>query len=78
MTDADAVDGQFYWVWIDTYHRYSPDSLPELIVAQANRVNHRLYWEGCGTDEGIRVIQIVAMIDPPPSDRPAAPRGKKP
>ena len=70
MTEANVTGGNFYWVWIDTSTRHSKEPLV-LVVAQSWRdPQGRLYWEGCGTDEGVRVIKIVAEIEPPSSERP--------
>jgi hypothetical protein len=74
VNSSDVIDGAFYWVWIDPSDRHRPGLPPILIVAQPWRHpgSLRLNWEGCGTDEGIRVLQIVSRIDPPKIKGPSA------
>lgn len=67
MNESDVIAEDFYWVWIDPSSRSFPDRPQVLVVAQAWRetVDNRLVWEGCGTDEGVHVISIVARVEPP-------------
>jgi hypothetical protein len=66
MNESDIIAGDFYWVWIDPSDPRLPNQSPLLVVAQAWReVAGVLMWEGCGTDEGVRVLSIVARVIPP-------------
>jgi hypothetical protein len=66
MNESEIIVGDFYWVWIDPSHRHTPNLPPVLIVAQPWRTYPTvLMWEGCGTDEGVRVLSIVARVAPP-------------
>ena len=71
---------EFYWVWIDPSSRYHPNLPPELVVASPWRdTEGRLSWEGCGTDEGVHVVEIVAKIDRPADlAAPSTPRRRWP
>ncbi len=68
-TSVEIKAGAFYWVWIKTSSRYEPASSPRLVVAQPWRhssgIDREWHWEGCGTDEGVCVIAIVAEAVPP-------------
>ena len=79
VNDADVVSGDYYWAWVDVRDRHAPDALPQLMIVQPWRERSaegqpgpagRIWWEGCGTDEGVHVIDVVSRAHPPAAERP--------
>jgi len=70
MDEADAVDRKFYWAWVRGWVGNKRGPVLEVVQAQRDQATNKVYWEGCGSDEGASVIEIICAIEPPVVDPP--------